>query len=169
MNLIDRAAGWISPKWQYERKAWRQASNQIRNYDAGADDRLNASWRNVTTGTAEQTDVMYRDTLRTRARDLERNSDMAESIILAFEKNIVGSGFKLQATTDDEILNSKIEELFKEWCKARNCDVTVNNHLMKFAGWLFVERKSTAVLSLLNGIRLKEQCHFHFKLERLMT
>lgn len=124
MNIIDRAAGWISPKWQYERQAWKEASSAIRNYDAGADDRLNASWRTVTTGTAEQTDVMYRDTLRTRARDLERNSDMAESIILAFEKNVVGSGFKLQVTTDDEELNNQIEELFKDWCKARNCDVT---------------------------------------------
>ncbi|UTW70888.1 phage portal protein [Anaerobacillus sp. HL2] len=42
----------------------------------------------------------------------------------AFERNVVGTGFKLQAKTDDEELNAEIEKLWKEWSKPRNCDVT---------------------------------------------
>lgn len=124
MSWLDSAIAVVSPKLAYERVAWRQAQEALRNYDAGLDDRLNSSWRATSTGTAEQTDGFYRDTLRNRARDLERNSDMAESVILAFEKNIIGSGFKLQATTDSEDLNDEIEALWKEWTKPKNCDVT---------------------------------------------
>lgn len=80
-------------------------------------------WRAVN-ASAEQTDGMYRETIRARSRDLERNSDMMESILLAFERNVVGTGFKLQAKTTNEELNTKIEKLWKEWCKPRNCDVT---------------------------------------------
>lgn len=124
MSFLDNVIGLVSPKKQYERLAWQKAQEELRNYDAGETDRLNASWRTTSTGTAEQTDGFYRDTLRNRSRDLERNSDMAESIILNFEKNIIGTGFKLQATTKNEELNKKIEELWKEWKKPKNCDVT---------------------------------------------
>ncbi|BAE83972.1 phage portal protein [Desulfitobacterium hafniense] len=123
MSWIDSALAYISPSRAYRREAWRRAYNELKSYDAGADDRLNAGWR-VVNASAEQTDSMYRDTIRARARDLERNSDMSESIIGAFERNVVGTGFKLQAKTDDENLNTEIEELWKEWCKPRNCDVT---------------------------------------------
>ncbi|WP_228275798.1 phage portal protein [Gracilibacillus oryzae] len=123
MEWLEKTIAAISPKWAYQRKAWEKGYEEIRNYDAGTDDRLNAGWRTVN-ATADQTDSVYRDTIRARARDLERNSDMQESIIGAFERNVVGTGFKLQAKTSDETLNTKIEDLWKEWCKPRNCDVT---------------------------------------------
>lgn len=124
MSWIDNVVGFFSPQRQYERTAWRQAQEAMRSYDAGQIDRLNSSWRASSTGTAEQTDGAYRDTLRNRARDLERNSDIAEAVVLAFEKNVVGAGFKLQATTGKEKLDEEIEKLWKEWTKKRNCDVT---------------------------------------------
>ncbi|KYD02646.1 hypothetical protein B4102_0240 [Heyndrickxia sporothermodurans] len=123
MSWLDSAIAFFSPKVAYRREAWRKSYEEIRNYDAGAHDRLNAGWQAVNS-TAEQTDSFYRDTVRARGRDLERNSDMQESIIGAFERNVVGTGFKLQAKTDDENLNDAIEELWKEWRKPRNCDVT---------------------------------------------
>jgi lambda family phage portal protein len=123
LNWLDRAIAFISPSLAYKREAWRKAFAELRSYDAGVNDRLNAGWR-VVNSSAEQTDSVYRDTIRARARDLERNSDIQESIIGAFERNVVGTGFKLQAKTDDEELNAKIEKLWKEWCKPRNCDVT---------------------------------------------
>lgn len=107
----------------YKREAWRKGYEELKSYDAGVNDRLNAGWRTVN-ASAEQTDGLYRDTIRARARDLERNSDISESIIGAFERNVVGTGFKLQAKTSDEELNLQIEKLWKEWCKPRNCDVT---------------------------------------------
>lgn len=123
MSWIDKAVALISPSAAYKREAWRKAYQELRNYDAGTDERLNAGWRAVN-ASAQQTDNAYRDVIRARARDLERNSDMSESIIGAFERNVVGTGFKLQAKTEDEELNSQIEKLWQEWCKPRNCDVT---------------------------------------------
>ncbi|OLN21410.1 phage portal protein [Domibacillus antri] len=123
MGWLDKAIALVSPESAYRREAWRKAYEEIRNYDAGANDHLNAGWR-VVNATAEQTDSVYRETIRARARDLERNSDIQESIVGAFERNVVGNGFKLQAKTTDEELNETIEKLWKEWCKPRNCDVT---------------------------------------------
>jgi lambda family phage portal protein len=74
-------------------------------------------------------DRSARDRIRAYARDLERNSDIEESIILAFERNVVGLGFKLQAHTkdaagkDDEATNRDLEALWKEHCRARNFDI----------------------------------------------
>ena len=91
--------------------------------------RLNSGWTPVNT-TAEQTDQAQRDIIRARARDLERNSDISEAIIGPFERNVVGTGMKVQAKvmkdklTEDEELNQKIEDLWEEWCRPRNCDVT---------------------------------------------
>ncbi|MDE6837672.1 MAG: phage portal protein, partial [Acutalibacter sp.] len=72
MNIIDQVVSWFSPQRGFARQAWRDA---LRNYDAGDDSRLNANWRAINTS-AEQTDRSIRDTVRARARDLERTADM---------------------------------------------------------------------------------------------
>lgn len=123
INLIDDVLSVIAPRAAYNRAAWRMAYGEIRNYDAGTSDRLNDGWR-VENQNAEQTDAIYRDTIRARGRDLERNSDLAESMILAYERNVIGQGFKLQAKTAREELNRQIESLWERWVKPRNCDVT---------------------------------------------
>ena len=127
MNLIDKCIGFVSPSWGYKRLAWRGSMRGF--YDSGNSDRLNSGWVPVN-GTAEQTDNPQRDVIRARARDLERNSDIAEGIIGPLERNIVGIGIKVQAKItkssgeEDEELNQQIEDLWEEWCKPRNCDVT---------------------------------------------
>lgn len=123
MNFLDRTIAWISPKAAYERMGYKRAVDEMRSYDAAGDDHLNAGWRAVNEK-AEATDGMYRDTIRARSRDLERNSDILESVVLAFERNVVGGGFNLQAKTEDEELDTKIENLFKIWSRPKNCDVT---------------------------------------------
>jgi len=127
MNLLDKAISFISPAWGYRRKVWRDALRNF--YDAGDMGRLNSGWTPVN-ATAEQTNQGQRDIIRARARDLERNSDVAESIISAFERTVVRTGIKVQAKVlkangdEDDRLNEQIEVLWKEWCRPRNCDVT---------------------------------------------
>ena len=124
MNIIDKIIGWFNPEAGATREAWRQImEEQRRNYDAGNGSRLNANWR-VFNQSAEYTDRYSRDTVRARARDLERNSDIANSLIGPFVRNVVGKGLILQADTPSEKLNGEIEKLWKTWCKKRNCDVT---------------------------------------------
>ena len=123
MNWLDNVISFVSPAAGARRAAWRQYLEDQRSYDAGNYDRLNVGWV-AYNQSAEQTDRYNRDTIRARARDLERNSDMANSIIGAYRRNVVGHGWRLQARTGSEELNNKIEELWKEWCKRKNCDVT---------------------------------------------
>lgn len=125
LTWLDRFVGWLSPRAMYERIAWRVAT---RNYDAGGFRRSNDGWV-ATNQPGAAVDRAYRDGVRARARDLERNSDIEESIIRAYERNVVGTGFKLQAKVKDaegeevDEINSQIEALWKEWCRPRNCDI----------------------------------------------
>lgn len=135
MNWLDNVIAFISPQTGAKREAWRQELNSMRNYDAGGYGRNNTNW-NVHNESAEMTDRYDRDLIRARARDLERNSDITGAIISAYKRNVIGKGFKLQARTGSESLNSEIEELWQEWCKKRNCDVTGTqsfNELMRMA------------------------------------
>lgn len=123
MGFIDSIVARISPKAAYEREAYRRAYNWLRNYDAGNYDRPNQNWR-VSNQSAEMTDRYSRMEVLARARDLERNSDIMNATIGAFERNIIGGGYSLQAQTEESELNKQIEKAWKKWCKKRNCDVT---------------------------------------------
>lgn len=136
MSAIDSIIAWISPRKACERQAWRNEYEYLRsNYDAGGYGRNNAPWR-VYNDSAEMTDRSSREIIRARARDLERNSDMANGIISAFVRNVVGKGYTLQCKTDNEELNTQIEELWNVWTKKQNCDVTETqsfNQLLRMA------------------------------------
>ena len=130
-NWLDRLLAWVAPRAAFERIVWRQA---LRSYDSGDSSRLNAGWTpyNVT---AEQHDSPHRDNLRARARDLERNSDVLESIVRPFERNVVGTGIKLQALPagldgTDMALAERLEETWERWCRPWQCDLT---HQQSFA------------------------------------
>ena len=91
-SLLNSAIAWISPQRACEREAWRQQYELMKGYDAAGNGRLNANWR-ARNEAAEYTDRMSRDTIRARARDLERNSDMAGGILSAGDgKNRAASG-----------------------------------------------------------------------------
>ena len=110
-----------------------------RHYDAASYGRQNAGWR-AWNESAELTDRFSRDVVRARARDLERNSDIAQAILHAYKRNVVGKGYTLRAKTSEEDLNKRLEQLWKQWTKARNCDVTGEqslNQILRMA----VERK----------------------------
>lgn len=92
-------------------------------YDSGGGSKDDGGWIPVD-GRAEDINVMSRDMIRHRARDLERNADYVEAAILAMERNVVGSGIRLDCKLDDSDLEKKIEELWSSWCHAENCDVT---------------------------------------------
>ena len=139
MNLIDRIVGWFSPEAGAQREAWRQVLQEYRNYDAGSHGRANANWR-AFNQSAEYTDRYSRDTVRARARDLERNSDIAQAVLHAYKRNVVGKGYTLRAMTGSDELDKRIEKAWKRWCKARNCDVTGEQSFNEILR-MMVERK----------------------------
>ena len=114
MGWLDNVIAFFSPEWGARRAAWRNALDEMRNYDAGNFGRLNSAWR-VTNDSAELTDRNSREYVRARARDLERNSDVMNSVIGAYKRNVVGRGFQLQAKTTRASTNKELEKLWKRW------------------------------------------------------
>lgn len=139
MGFLDNFIGWLSPQTAYKREAYRQAYELMRSYDAGNYERPNQNWR-VSNQSGELTDRYSRDEVRARARDLERNSDIMNSVISAYKRNVVGRGFLIQAKTEDSELNKEIDKAWKKWCKRFNCDVTATQSLNQMIR-MAVERK----------------------------
>lgn len=139
MGFIDSIIATFSPERAYRREAYRQAYDYLRNYDAGNFDRPNQNWR-VMNQSAELTDRYSRDDVKARARDLERNSDIMNSVAGAFKRNVVGGGFSIQAKTEEPELNKQIERAWKRWNKKQNCDVTGTQSLNQIIR-MAVERK----------------------------
>lgn len=138
MGFIDSIVAAISPKAAYEREIYKIAADGLRSldsYDAGSYEHNNRNW-NVTNESAEITDRYSRDTIRARARDLERNSDIMNSITSAWKRNIIGSGFILQAKTPDAELNKQIERAWKKWCKNRTVMLRRHRALIRCLEWL---------------------------------
>lgn len=122
MNILDSVISYFSPEWGARRAAWRQYGD-MRSYDAAGYGNGSANWR-VNNQSAEITDRYSRETVRARARDLERNSDMLNAVISAFKRNVFGSGYALTPRTGDEDTDKILSESWKRWCKKQNCDVT---------------------------------------------
>lgn len=139
MGFLDNIIAAISPQAAYKREAFRQAYDWLRNYDAGNYDRPNQNWR-VSNQSADVTDRYSRDDVKARARDLERNSDIMNSVSGAFKRNVVGGGFRVQAKTEETDLNKEIEKAWNRWCKKQNCDVTGRQSLSQIIR-MAVERK----------------------------
>lgn len=139
MEFLENLIAAISPRRAYEREMWRKGLEEVRGYDAAGYGRLNSGWR-VLNESAEVTDRQSRDVVRARARDLERNSDISQSVVHAYKRNVVGKGYTLRALTPDQDLNKRIEKAWKKWCKARNCDVTGEQSFNQILR-MMVERK----------------------------
>lgn len=143
MNWLNKAIGFFSPKRAYERMMWQEAA---RSYDAGNGQMSNSHWVTFNQS-AQQTDRAHRDVIRAKARDLERNSDIAEGLINAYERNVIGTGIRPQAKVrkednqENDELNNQIEELWNEWTRARNCDITAQQS--------FYEMQSMAIRRLI--------------------
>ena len=91
-------------------------------------------------GPAEGMNKASRSTLRARARDLERNNPITNSILMAIKNNVVATGFNMQARTDNDAFNNRIESLWQEWCHYENCDYTQRQSLDDLLK-LILERK----------------------------
>lgn len=124
MGFLDRAISAISPRWGAKRAAWQAQENRIRGYDAASrTDPRNLGWV-PDIGPAQLQITRDGTLIRGRARELENNSDVVNAVIDAIARNVIGLGFELQAQTPSARLNEQIEELWAEWCRPQNCDIT---------------------------------------------
>lgn len=126
LTFLDRLIGWLSPEAGVRRAEFRA---EFRNYDAARTDIQGENWY-PSSASPEHTDAPHRDLVRARMRDLERNGDVMEGVISALLRNVVGRGFVLEAQVQSprgkimDAINDRIEEIWREWSKSENCDVT---------------------------------------------
>ncbi len=132
MNWLDRSIAAIAPSWAYKRLAWRTGMEV---FDSGSRGRVNHNW-NPSATPNEHMKAAERSLIRARAQDMERNSDIGGAILSAFERNVIGTGIMLQSKlpsdvpgNEDGSINKKIEKLWKEFCKAKNVDITATQSL----------------------------------------
>lgn len=123
MNVLDNLISFFDPERGAKRASWRMYEDALRSYDAAGYGNGSANWR-VVNQSAEITDRYDRETVRARARDLERNSDMLNSVISAFKRNVFGSGYALTPRTQEDETDKILSAAWKRWCKKQNCDVT---------------------------------------------
>jgi lambda family phage portal protein len=126
MNIIDRAIAGLFPVWGAKRALARYA---LRSYDASnTAERLRARKPPLVTGPIEE-GRLNREKLAAIARDLDRNNSWAHGVFNSLANNIVGSGFKPQATIRkrrgnglDQKTNDRIEDAWRRW--ADSADIT---------------------------------------------
>ncbi len=154
MNIFDKAIEAIAPVHAVKRKAARMVLNS--GYGDGGASYTKSALRGFT---AKSLDPLHDieanlDTLVSRSRSLYMTAPIATSAIKSTRTNVVGSGLKLKARIDYEVLGiteeqsqeleDAIEREFALWADTSKCDALgVNN---------FYEMQSLFLLGqLLNG------------------
>lgn len=157
MNLIDKVVVQISPVSAVKRMAARKTLEIMNSGygDGGASYTKNAL-RGFTAGSLSPLyDIDANlNTLISRSRSLYMTSPIATSAIKTTKTNVVGSGLKLKARVDCEVLGitdeegqafeEQIEREFNLWAKTKKCDALGINNFYEMQGLFFMGR-------LLNG------------------
>jgi phage portal protein, lambda family len=128
MDVLGKVIGVFSPERAYKRAAFKQALLELErsmSYDGASYSNVNSNtnWYAENIPAAWQ-DAGERDTLRARARDLERNSDVMNAIVGAYKRNVYGAGIRLRSKAESPEICERIEKAWEIWCKKENCDVT---------------------------------------------
>ena len=139
-SFVDKAVSFFSPSAGVKRLRAKLALELLGSYDGASKSRRSLKeWS--TFGNDADSDILPDlETLRERSRDLVRNNPLASGAIKTKVTNVVGTGLRLQARIDRDVLNLS-EEQADEWEKAverewrlfwesKNCDIarTCNGH-----------------------------------------
>lgn len=142
-SLRDRAEqllSFLSPKWGMQRKAAQIADEELQSYRNARYTRISGR-RIAVEGRADfHLEVGYdRRELVDRARQLERDSVIAEGLLSRATENVIGQGFRLRACSSSDVWNEKVEKAWAEWCyeaDVRNM-ATFNDLLaLTYRSWL---------------------------------
>ncbi len=133
-NLLDRLVTYAFPRSGLERLQSRKAMSMYGSYTGGRYDRRQTADWFTSRGSADADTLLDLPTLRSRSRDLNRNSPLAAGAIHTVVQNAVGTGLSLQPTPDLDVLkwdeakaiawSSLVGHEFALWAESPNCDVT---------------------------------------------
>lgn len=130
-NLIDKAIAYFSPVKATRRRHARMMLALSGGYDGGSKTRRGIKTHNPLGGSADADLFPDLATLRERSRDLVRNNPLAGGAIHTTVNSVVGTGLRLNARIDHEMLGlteieakefeKKAENGFRVW--ANECDI----------------------------------------------
>lgn len=154
MNIIDKAVEVIAPIHAVKRKAARMVLNS--GYSDGGASHSKSSLRGFTARSLSPLHDIDANlnTLVSRSRSLYMTAPIATSAIKTTKTNVVGSGLKLKARIDYEVLGipeeqgkaleDKIEREFSLWAESSMCDALGVNNFYEMQGLFLIGQ-------LLNG------------------
>ena len=132
MNIFQRTLAVLFP---------RSFGNMKRGYQGAAVTRLNSDWLSSQLSPDAEVRNSLRK-LRDRSRELIRNNPYAKQVKRTTQLNIVGTGMRFQSLVTqqrggkrDERRNTQIEEQWRKWTKAYNCDCAGRHNFHQFE-WL---------------------------------
>jgi capsid protein len=134
LNPIDKAVAYFNPEAGRRRLKARMAIEIFKGYDGASNSRRSLKEWNPGGGDADSDLLLDLPTLRERSRDLVRNNPLAAGAIKTKVTNVIGTGLRLQARIDRDVLNlteeqadeweKKAEREFRLYWESQNCDIT---------------------------------------------
>jgi len=133
-TIPDRIIKYFNPVKARERMQARIMMALAGGYVGGSRSRRSMSGWIPSTGDADA-DILYDlPVLRGRSRDLARNNPLATGALNTTVTNVVGTGLKLQARIDRDVLNlteeeadaweARAEREWRLWAESQECDAT---------------------------------------------
>ena len=151
MNIFDRVINSVAPIHGVKRIAARQAMKVMNSgySDAGASYTKRSLKGFTATSKSPQEDIDANlNTLINRSRSLYMSSPIATSIIKTTRTNVIGSGLKLKARLDYELLGiseeegermeEQIEREFSLWADSQQCDALGINNFYEMQSLFFM-------------------------------
>lgn len=131
-NLLDSAISSVAPGWGASRARSRLKLGQLeraagvahaahRRYEGATVGRRTGGWITSSSGPNVQIGPALAR-LRNRSRDLVQNNQWAAKAIRVLANNIIGTGIKPQARSENEKEAARFQEIFQEWAESTDCD-----------------------------------------------
>ncbi|MCJ2102447.1 phage portal protein [Methylobacterium sp. E-046] len=111
MNALDRAIGWVAPRAALSRARARHA---LRIYEGASVGRRTSSFKALNTSANAEIQGALRP-LRSRARELARNTPYAARMLDVMVAHTVGTGITPVPDTGSDVLDHRLENIWGEW------------------------------------------------------
>lgn len=146
-NLVDRVITYLSPVRGQQRFVSRVQMALSGGYIGGSKKRRSLSTFNPLGNSANADILPELQTLRSRTRDLARNTPLAAGAVNTVVTSVVGPGLKLKAEIDRNVLDLdedaatewelKAERLWNMWAGKNECDATRTQTFAELQGMVF--------------------------------
>jgi len=146
-SLFDRLLAGVAPSYAARRYSAKLAFHVAGQYAGARSNRAALKTFNPRAGSADSDSLGDLPTLRSRSRDLVRNTPIATGSLATSKSNVIGTGLRLRAEVYREILGltveqaeaweRKAEELFDIWASSPSADITLTQSFYELQGLVF--------------------------------